>query len=377
MLQFLAPEVSVLNAVAQTCPDIILIETSLSNGFEQYTALKQHSHWQAPPLLLLVHEPVEDVIKWGHDVSADERFFLPGTAHELLIRVQSLLRHAGGQKPGIHFGSRVPKKSMLRGFVHEISNALTSKMLVLATAFDQETTLSLHNTKYLHQLFELIEPLLTQELREKVLEYLHRIDQNEETLDRVLRLVNDANERAICNTRLISEYAKLEYLPMKIQPLMLDQELAIILKQYHEHFESQDITVTVDGTCSYPFLGHQPHIRSLFEHLLKNAYEAFVSHNSSPSQQLHITFAETEKNLRITIRDNAGGIQPEHLPEVFEPFYTTKSNSHAGMGLCFAAKLVSLYRGNISLNSTPEEGTTVTIDLPLQAATSSDSAENT
>jgi signal transduction histidine kinase len=246
-------------------------------------------------------------------------------------------------------------------------------MLVLTTAFDEEDTLSLQNTRYLHQLFDRIEPLLSHDDREAVLDYLHRIDQNEETLDRVLRFINDANERAICHTKLVSEYAKLEYLSMTIQPLLLHQEAATVLKQYHERLALQNIAVTLNGTCMYPFLGHQPHIRTLFEHLLKNAYDAFIRQPSS-SPQIDITFIDTDTTQSITIRDNAGGIQSAHLSHVFEPFYTTNPKTHAGMGLCFVAKLVSLYAGSLVLDSTPEVGTTVRIDLPLYTGTLQDSS---
>jgi signal transduction histidine kinase len=369
LLQFLVPEVPLQHAIAQFSPDILLTDSENVHRFEHYVSMKHHPSRQVLPALLLSNETTEDGMT--HEIESLEHFVFPGKAEELAFQVQSLLcATQTGQASSFAQQAYFPRKPMLRGFVHEISNTLTSNMLVLTTAFEEEDTLSLQNTRYLHQLFDRIEPLLSHDDREAVLDYLHRIDQNEETLDRVLRLVNDANERAICHTKLVSEYAKIEYLPMTIQPLLLDREVATVLKQYHEPFESQNITVTLNGICTYPFLGHQPHIRTLFEHLLKNAYDAFIR-QPSPSPQIGITFTDADTTQSITIQDNAGGIQPEHLSDVFEPFYTTSPKTHAGLGLCFVAKLVSLYTGSIALDSTPEKGTTVHIDLPLYTASTS------
>lgn len=363
LLQFLVPEVSLQNAVTQLSPDILLTDAENLWRFEQYVLMKHRSQGQALPILLLIDEATEDRVQSTHANETIGHFVVPGKTEDFIVRVQALLPHTTGGQSSFS-AANSPKKSMLRGFVHEMSNTLTSNMLILTTAFDEADTLCLQNTQYLHQLFDRIEPLLSQDDREIVLDHLHRIDQNEEILDRVLRLVNAANERAICHTRLVSEYAKLEYLPMKIQPLLLDQEIAILLKQYHDRFASQNIAVTLNGACSRPFLGHQPHIRTLFEHLLKNAYEAFVR-QPTLSAQINITFADSDTTQHIVIRDNANGIQPDHLANVFEPFYTTSPKTHAGLGLCFAAKLVSVYAGSITLDSTPQKGTTVYINLPL------------
>ena len=365
MLLFIVPEVPIPDALAQIAADIVLIDTAHANGFEQCAIIKQHFRRQTTPILLLLHEKDSAVIGRGHDTQADDAFLLPGQPGELVLRVQTLLQRTRGTQPPRLRGASSPKKPMLRGFVHEVSNTLTSNMLVLATAFEHEKTLSVQNSENLYKLFERIEPFLPQAIREEVLDYLHRIDQNEETLDRVLRLLNDANDRAISYTTKVSEYGKLEYLPLTIQPLMLDRELAVVVKQYQEKFDERDISVTLDGVCTQPLFGHRPHIRALFDHLLNNAYEAFVSQSAVPSARITITFSDVDSAQHIRIHDNAGGIQPIHLPAVFEPFYTTHLKTHTGLGLCFAAKLVSLYRGTIALESTPEHGTSVEIAFPI------------
>ncbi len=71
----------------------------------------------------------------------------------------------------------------------------------------------------------------------------------------------------------------------------------------------------------------------------------------------------------IEIRDTGIGIQPADLPYVFDRFYRadkarTRSNG-TGLGLSIARGLVTLLDGTITLESTPEQGTTVRVTLPI------------
>jgi signal transduction histidine kinase len=378
LLQFIALDIPIQDVLTQYLPDLIIIDTALPNGINRFKTITRLHQRQPVVLLLLLHQQTEDT--WQTPLAQDgvEGFRIPGEKEELLQRIRALLQPDQHRPPLAALERNSAKKSMLRGFVHEISNTLTSNMLVLTTGFLEDETLCLQNLTYLHQVFELIEPLLPDDTREHVLEYLHHIDQNEESLDRILRMINNANDRAICRTKLVSEYAKLEYRPMQIEALHLGQELSAVLAQHQREFTTHDIAITVDGDVHTPFFGHKPHLHALFEHLIKNAYEALLAQpQPHVAPQLSIRLTETESALQCIFRDNANGILPEHLPEVFEPFYTTSPKTHSGLGLPFSAKLIMLHRGAIRLESSPGEGTSVYVTLPIHgAAFSQNNQEN-
>ena len=74
--------------------------------------------------------------------------------------------------------------------------------------------------------------------------------------------------------------------------------------------------------------------------------------------------------LRLTIADSGTGIEPSHLPRIFDPYFTTKSKG-SGLGLASAYSIIKKHRGHIEVKSRLGEGTTFQIWLPAPAATPS------
>jgi signal transduction histidine kinase/FixJ family two-component response regulator len=69
------------------------------------------------------------------------------------------------------------------------------------------------------------------------------------------------------------------------------------------------------------------------------------------------------KYVRILIRDNGCGIPAEILPQIFDPYFTTKPTG-SGLGLATAYSIVTKHHGHISADSTVGHGTTFNIHLP-------------
>ena len=78
-----------------------------------------------------------------------------------------------------------------------------------------------------------------------------------------------------------------------------------------------------------------------------------------------------ETTVRIQISDEGPGIEPEHLGKLFERFYRADSGRErtaggSGLGLAIAKGIVTAHHGQINTVSTLGEGTTITIELPLE-----------
>jgi signal transduction histidine kinase len=76
---------------------------------------------------------------------------------------------------------------------------------------------------------------------------------------------------------------------------------------------------------------------------------------------------------RLAITDTGPGITPEGMARLFEPFYTTKA-SGTGLGLAMVRRIVEAHHGEVQVRSTPGQGTTFLVYLPLGKAARSTQA---
>jgi two-component system NtrC family sensor kinase len=70
----------------------------------------------------------------------------------------------------------------------------------------------------------------------------------------------------------------------------------------------------------------------------------------------------------ICFQDTGTGIAPEHLSQIFEPYFTTKDVG-IGLGLALTKQIVEEHGGRIELTSEPGQGTLVRIRLPIGVPT--------
>ena len=79
----------------------------------------------------------------------------------------------------------------------------------------------------------------------------------------------------------------------------------------------------------------------------------------------------TKTHARIEITDTGIGIPAEALGKIGRPFFQvenqfTKSHKGSGLGLAISGSLAQMHGGDMDIRSTPGEGTSITIVLPLQ-----------
>ncbi|MEJ2038288.1 MAG: ATP-binding protein, partial [Desulfosarcinaceae bacterium] len=72
---------------------------------------------------------------------------------------------------------------------------------------------------------------------------------------------------------------------------------------------------------------------------------------------------DSDRQVRIDISDTGQGIPPDQITKIFDPYFTTK-NKGTGLGLAIVHKIVEAHQGRIEVQSTPGQGTTVTLQLP-------------
>jgi len=103
-------------------------------------------------------------------------------------------------------------------------------------------------------------------------------------------------------------------------------------------------------------------LQQVIVNLVLNASQAV----SDQGQVVVSTFLCGDNMVCIEVKDNGVGIASEHLPRLFDPFFTFGKEGGTGLGLSVSYGIVQRYGGAIDVASEPGEGTTFTISLPIR-----------
>jgi PAS domain S-box-containing protein len=139
---------------------------------------------------------------------------------------------------------------------------------------------------------------------------------------------------------------------------LLDHTLRLL--EYR--FQQEHIAVVKGYTADLPpVLGVRQELEQVLLNLLVNAWHAM-----SGGGTLTITTERRDTMAAIAIADTGCGIPEEHMSRLFEPFFTTKPTEQGtGLGLAVVHQLITAHGGHIDIVSQVNQGTTVTVTLPL------------
>jgi two-component system, OmpR family, phosphate regulon sensor histidine kinase PhoR len=113
--------------------------------------------------------------------------------------------------------------------------------------------------------------------------------------------------------------------------------------------------------------------RTALEQILLNLVENALRHTPEGGK-IAIETAEARNGVVLSVADTGTGIEPEHLPRIFERFYRADSGRSreaggTGLGLAIVKHLVEAHGGSVSADSVVGSGTTVRIFFPEVATT--------
>jgi two-component system, sporulation sensor kinase E len=123
--------------------------------------------------------------------------------------------------------------------------------------------------------------------------------------------------------------------------------------------KDRDILVELELNRSLPPLEiDRDQIKQAFYNVIRNAFQAMRSGGI-----LRIRSGADETHEFVSFSDTGGGIPPENISRVFEPYFTTKSTG-SGLGLLIVRRIVRAHGGEIVIESEQNRGVTLTIRLP-------------
>lgn len=154
---------------------------------------------------------------------------------------------------------------------------------------------------------------------------------------------------------------------LKRSPLDVRREIVAVREFYDIVAEEQGVQVacTGDGQLNAdPLL-----LRQALGNLLSNAL-----HYTERGGKVLISVARPSDGwVDISVTDTGAGIDPEHLPRIFDRFYRADSSRSQhpqglGLGLAIVKSILALHGGTVAIESTPGTGTTVVLRFPDNAA---------
>jgi two-component system sensor histidine kinase BaeS len=142
-------------------------------------------------------------------------------------------------------------------------------------------------------------------------------------------------------------------------------DLAMLIRETVASFKPQadgsGVSISIDTMDNFPWLDLDPgRIRQVLSNLLANALRY-----TPAGGMVSIRYSQAGNQAQVEVQDSGPGIPAEELAHVFERFYKSTDSGGMGLGLAIARHLVEAHGGTITAVSTPGQGTTMRIVLPL------------
>jgi signal transduction histidine kinase len=159
-----------------------------------------------------------------------------------------------------------------------------------------------------------------------------------------------------------------EPMSLHVQPTKLDRLVEQRLAAFREAAQKKGVRFITDFRGDGNTLSlDQARMAQVFDNVIQNAIEAMSEGGGTLSTTVSTRPVPTgESTACVEFRDTGKGISSGLIGRIFDPFFTTKV-SGTGLGLSICHELVRAHQGEINVESSEGQGTTVRILLPLEA----------
>lgn len=191
-----------------------------------------------------------------------------------------------------------------------------------------------------------------------------------EDMEEVHRIANILVDQTDRITRIVQRL--LEFAPHhSSEPMLCDviQAIAEVIDMLDYEAQRQGVAMSFTHPESLPLLLiNKDGVQQIVLNLLSNALAAIVNTGSIiiDLSQASIVYADkTMPALRLTVSDTGTGIAPEHLPYLFEPYFTTRGKQGGtGLGLAVVKTLITEMDGSVVAETKSGKGSRFIVHLP-------------
>ncbi len=193
---------------------------------------------------------------------------------------------------------------------------------------------------------------------------VNRLLQNKDLADKqrvYLQLVQDGLQRVARTTRRLLDFSPRQVAPGRFAlAVAIDGARALV-----EHrLQQGNVRFDLDVPKDLPLVHGDPHeIQQVMLNLFLNSLDAL---QGRPQGSIQVQANERDGRIHLHVVDDGPGMDPIHLPRVFDPFFSKKERPDAsGLGMFICYSIVQNHGGDITVDSQLGEGFKVHITLPI------------
>jgi len=179
-------------------------------------------------------------------------------------------------------------------------------------------------------------------------------------LEELLSVMASETQRIDRIVQQFLEYAR----PPRLAPEPVDLGTLVgdVARRARSVAEARGVSLDVDVPGTGTALVDPAQLRQALDNLVRNAVEA-----TPEGGRVSLAARREDRGHAIEVRDSGRGIEPDHLPRIFDLYFTTKADG-TGVGLAVTQQIVAAHGGTIEVDSRPGAGTTMTVRLPAGEA---------
>lgn len=191
-----------------------------------------------------------------------------------------------------------------------------------------------------------------------------RMETSDHKLVGYLDMMNDRVEKLDSFIKDIIDYSKNARTDIRYEPVdfkALVEEVTENLK-YIEGAEAIKFQSSV--SIDHPVSIDKGRLSVVLNNLMANAIK--YHDPKKPNQWIGVDVSNSDGTVKVKVSDNGMGIDPEHHARIFDMFYRgTLQSKGSGLGLYIVKETVSKMQGTIAVESTPGQGSSFLITLPI------------
>ncbi|MEA2572408.1 MAG: hypothetical protein QOI24_4409 [Acidobacteriota bacterium] len=175
-----------------------------------------------------------------------------------------------------------------------------------------------------------------------------------------VRIISDGNRASDVVGRIRGLLSRKE---TRKEPLRVDDVIGDVVALAEAEAQRKGTSVQLELSATPAIVADRVQLQQVLLNLILNGMEA-MNGVTGRSKTLTIQSRPDKDNgVFVAVRDSGAGISEEHLPHIFDAFYTTKTGG-LGMGLAIGRSIIEAHGGRIWATSEPAQGSTFQFTLP-------------